>query len=113
MIVIRLFKIEGSTLVTGRKNLAAKAIAGILASGPEPFAKFDLGPYVKSYNPDAHDGRGEAFFTNRIKMAKKFNSIDEAMEFWNQTSKVRPIRPDGKPNRPLTAYNITFETVKE
>jgi len=39
--------------------------------------------------------------------AKKFSSPTEAMNFWNIQSETHPIREtDGKPNRPMTAFNI-------
>lgn len=41
--------------------------------------------------------------------AKKFNSQIEALEYWKTPSSVLPTRPDGKPNRPLSAYTITVE----
>lgn len=34
----------------------------------------------------------------------------EVMAFWKTTSRVNPIRADGRPNRPLTAF--TIEPVK-
>jgi hypothetical protein len=43
----------------------------------------------------------------------RFDDFLAAMECWKMPSRVRPLRPDGKPNRPLTVYTITFETVAE
>jgi hypothetical protein len=61
------------------------------------------GLYLKSMDFDAHDGIGAAEFTPRIERAMKFESATAALEFWRTVSKVKPIREDGKPNRPLTA----------
>jgi hypothetical protein len=38
-----------------------------------------------------------------------FEDHAAAMEVWTRQSRVRPLRPDGKPNRPLTAYTISIE----
>lgn len=64
--------------------------------------------YVKAFDPDAHDGRGHAAFTPHQADALQFDSHKEVFEFWRQTSTVLPVRPDGKPNRPLTAYTCEF-----
>lgn len=65
--------------------------------------------YVREFDPDANEGRGHVGLTGDPKKAKTFGSQREAWEFWRQQSKVRPLRPDGKPNRPLTAFSIAIE----
>lgn len=65
------------------------------------------GQYLREFDPDAHDGRGEAVWTDDISLAKKFDSVGSAMAAWKQQSAVRPVRPDGKPNRPLTAFTVS------
>jgi len=67
--------------------------------------------FVQECNVDAHGGRGAVLLTYDIHQAKHFSSVMEAMEFWKRQSNVLPIRPDGKPNRPLTAYTVTLERV--
>lgn len=67
------------------------------------------GEYVKVYDPEAHDGRGYIEFTLDLKEAITFASRREAMDFWRTVSVTRPIRPDGKPNRPLTAFSVMIE----
>jgi hypothetical protein len=69
------------------------------------------GQWLKSFDPDAHAGRGDAVFTDRIEHALKFASKVDAMAFWNTQSKVRPLRPDGRPNKPLTAFTVEIETL--
>lgn len=69
--------------------------------------------YLKSFDIEAFDGRGEANFTNNINEAYKFASVREAMATWITQSKVRPLRDDGRPNKPLTAFHATFETIDE
>lgn len=76
----------------------------------ESFPSNPTGQYVESYDPDAFDGFGTVKFSKHEDEAKVFQSHRDAMEFWNQSSKVRPKRADGKPNRPLTAFSI--EVVK-
>jgi len=106
MFVLRNFHIEGTPLATGREGLAAKAAVEVLR-GPEKM----LGEYLMRADIEAYDGRGYAEFTKKVKKAKRFASYDEAFEFWRAQSKTRPLRPDGRPNRPLTAFNITIERV--
>jgi hypothetical protein len=67
--------------------------------------------FVKSFDHDADRGRGDGKFTNDPNDAKRFDNGADAIEFWQKQSKVRPLRPDGKPNRPLTAYTAAIEPV--
>lgn len=62
-----------------------------------------INQYVETFDHDAHDGAGYGEFTPDIDKAMKFKSAAEAMQFWNKQSTARPLRPDGKPNKPLTA----------
>ncbi len=64
--------------------------------GPE-WKPVPTGSWLKSYDPDAYDGRGSATWT--------FDT-EAAMACWRTVSTVRPTRPDGQPNRPLTAATI-------
>ena len=43
----------------------------------------------------------------------KFADMSEAFECWKRQSTVCPLRADGKPNRPLTAFSITFDFDRE
>lgn len=70
------------------------------------------GQYLASYDPEAHDGWGDAVFTNDIREALVFDNIGAAFEAWKSSPKSRPLRPDGQPNRPLSAFTITFEQVR-
>lgn len=69
------------------------------------------GQFLKSYDPEAHDGRGEVEWTRDPKEAKRFPSFTAAYEEWQFTSVTRPMREDGKPNRPLSAYSIEVVTL--
>jgi hypothetical protein len=46
-------------------------------------------------------------FTQNRDRAKQFENAEQALEYWRTQSKTNPLRPDGKPNRPLTAYTVT------
>ena len=67
------------------------------------------GQYLKSYDPEAHDGQGFAEWTDDPSQAKKFISALDAHALWTTIPKSRPTRPDGRPNRPLTAFSIAVE----
>ena len=69
------------------------------------------GQYLKSFDFEADNGLGFGVFTDRIEEAMLFPDLVAASTFWKTQSKVRPRRPDGKPNRPLTATTITFVKV--
>lgn len=75
-----------------------------------------IGQYVGSGDHDAYDGAGYFEFTSDPDKAMKFAGAGEAMQFWAKQSTVRPVRPDGKPNKPLTAahaeiINLDDDTV--
>ena len=69
------------------------------------------GAYLESYDPEAHDGRGYVNWTMHQHKARVFPDFTAAFECWRQVPACRPVRPDGRPNRPMTAFNITFEQV--
>jgi hypothetical protein len=64
---------------------------------------------VQSFDPDAHDGRGDLRVTDDRQKALSFGSPGEALRFWKKQSTVRPLRSDGEPNRPLTAWTMGIE----
>lgn len=66
------------------------------------------GMWLKTYDPNANDGRGHIDLTTKESEGMAFDDQVAALEFWRQQSTVRPLRPDGKPNRPLTAFNVEF-----
>jgi len=67
------------------------------------------GQWLKAYDPDARGGHGAIKGTPHRKEALRFPDMSAAMKFWRQTSAVLPVRPDGQPNRPLTAFTIEVE----
>ena len=62
--------------------------------------------FLQSCDFEAHGGRGHVEFTKDPAKAMQFNSNPEAFDYWRTTSKTNPVRPDGQPNRPLTAYTV-------
>ena len=69
------------------------------------------GLYLEAFDFEADDGLGFGEFTEDIDRAMQFEDVMAAGEFWRTISKTRPVRPDGQPNRPLTA--LCVEIVKE
>ena len=61
---------------------------------------------LASYDPDAHDGGGAATWTDDPDEAMHFEDAMSVLMFWRQQSKVRPLRDDGEPNRPLTTFTV-------
>jgi hypothetical protein len=70
--------------------------------------------YLASYDVDT-DGLGipSITFTSERSKAMTWATAAEAMECWRQQSKVTPLRPDGRPNRPLTAFSIEIAPADE
>lgn len=83
------------------------AIKMQLWGSPHGPTEFD-GEYLLDMDFEAHDGLGELTTTPDVAKAKWFADMADALEFWGRSPKCRPIRPDGKPNRPLTATNWEF-----
>lgn len=64
------------------------------------------GQYVKGYDLDAFDGRGDVLLTRRLEEAQLWPTAQALYRAWMATSTVRPLRADGQPNRPLTAFSV-------
>lgn len=77
------------------------------------------GLYLSSYDPDWRPSRavrrangypehqtGKADWTADLAEAMKFPDAKAAWDCYVQGSSVVPVRPDGQPNRPLTAYTV-------
>lgn len=72
--------------------------------GPTPYD----GQYLRDFDFEAADGRGEILMTPKIEEAKRFADLAEAIAYRQRCPVCRPIREDGQPNRPLTATNWSF-----
>ena len=66
-----------------------------------------IGAWLREADADTDGGRGHATFTADLSAALKFDSMLAAMDFWKTQSTVEPLRADGKPNRPLTAFTVS------
>ena len=77
-------------------------VLGSASSGWTP----DVPTWVKSCDVDGMDGVGLAELTTNMTEAITFKDAGEAMRFWRRRSRVRPLRDDGMPNRPLTVYTV-------
>lgn len=69
------------------------------------------GEYLKDFDFEAHGGVGDIALTPNLDEAKQFATFVDAWLFWRTVPKCKPIREDGKPNRPLTAANWEFKQV--
>jgi len=109
----------GSALMSSHKGermqpptFIVMVFQGFATEGMDPLKYQDfIGQYVKSYSIEAYDGRGDVTFTDDIMEAARWPDLRHAMATWQQVSRLRPRRPDGKPNRPLTAMTVSFESV--
>ena len=79
-------------------------LAGEVIS-PQPGAPDPSGAYLKSFDVDAFDGAGTCEW-GTMQEAMQFDNFHTAFDTWRTLSKVRPVRKDGRPNRPLTAFHI-------
>ena len=70
-----------------------------------------VGAYLARYDPEAHDGQGWAEWTTDPGQALTLPDAVAAMRLHQAVPARRPVRPDGKPNRPLAAFTILIEPV--
>lgn len=68
----------------------------------------EAGSYIKNFDAEAYPARGSVLLTWEPEDAKRFSNQQQAFEFWQTQCKHEPVRPDGRPNRPLTAYNVSI-----
>lgn len=104
--------------MTTHENTQDKVIRIIgLANGGE--TAFD-GQYVVIYDP-GRDGvepttkrpmRCYLQTTPDITRATRYDLVS-AHRLWTAEDPRNPIRPDGKPNRPLTAFTVTIEPMEK
>lgn len=67
------------------------------------------GQFIGAFNPRPLP-HGAVRFTRERRNALRFISAGEAFEFYGQ---AHGTRPDGEPNRPLTAWSVSIEPVDE
>jgi hypothetical protein len=85
-------------------KIVAPAIEGIEVPG------MWWGQYLMTYDPEAKGGRGVATTTPDLAEAMHFDSVSQAFARYYAVPKNLSWRPDGRLNRPLTAF--TIEIVK-
>ena len=81
----------------------------------EAWSRRAVHQWLKGYDPDAHNGAGHVEMTTHVDQAHRFPDFAAAMACWKLVSSTHPIRLDGKPNRPLTAWTIqviSFDAAK-
>jgi hypothetical protein len=67
------------------------------------------GQYLLSYDPEAAGGFGVWAWTADPALAMVFPGAPAAFRCWRAVPANHPVRQsDGKPNRPLTAFSVTF-----
>lgn len=77
-------------------------IVGLAGRGPSEGLE---GKFLVRFS-DAGDYAGNITTTDDPAKARRFRTKTAAFLYWRQESKLRPRRPDGKPNRPLTAFTV-------
>lgn len=66
----------------------------------------EAGCYVRRYTPDGFGGNGRIVVTPNEAHARRYPDQLSAWQEYLRTSATHPRRPDGQPNRPLTAYTV-------
>jgi len=66
------------------------------------------GNYIVAWNPHTKFGICEVTSTDDISKAHHFDNESQAHWHWTTTSNIQPVRPDGRPNRPLTGLTIAL-----
>jgi hypothetical protein len=95
----------------GKPAVAYEGVAGDLAVAAVS-NEIEVGKYLEWSDPDAKHGMGDDRWTDDVAKAKRFPSFEAAMACWTATSRIRPRRPDGEPNRPMTAYSVSVEKLE-
>lgn len=67
------------------------------------------GRYVVEWDSNVPYGTLSISSSISLFSARIFNDSSEALIEWNSVSNVEPLRPDGEPNKPLTAVSILVE----
>jgi hypothetical protein len=74
---------------------------------------FETITFVKDHDFEMDHGRGCLYTTENLEEAMLFTSRWNAHEFWLRKSEKYPIRPDGHPNRPMSAFTVSIMKKKE
>lgn len=88
--------------------MAALKIIGLVSGEPTPFDR----QYVVEYDPsrDGVDPAGDGMLCHLTTTPDRGAALElpkmAAFELWRKVDDRTPLRPDGKPNRPLTAFTV-------
>lgn len=85
------------------------SLIGLADGRPSPVDR----AYLVRCDVDARNGVGEVIGTDDPDKAMVFDTIIDAMSYYRRESTVVPLRPDGRPNRPLTAFTILIKPVED
>lgn len=86
-------------------------IIGMATGGPCPYDDQYLVEYDPERDGETPDGRpmiAHIVTTDDPAEARHFADFREATECWKRVCERSPRRPDGEPNRPLTAFSVEF-----
>jgi hypothetical protein len=72
----------------------------------------EIGAWLVDDDVDARDGRGTLQLSQDPAEARVFAHIGEALDYWRRPSQKTPLRPDGRPNRPLTAFTVELRSLE-
>jgi hypothetical protein len=87
-------------------------IVGLVTGEATPFDDQFLKEYDPSRKGKSPDGKpmvAHMVTTPNIDEAMTFADIVEGHKVWTKVDPERPVRNDGLPNRPLTAFSVVFE----
>lgn len=65
--------------------------------------------WLMAYDVDAYGGTGFVELTPNPEYALQFPDELAVMAAMGSTSRVKPVRPDGLPNRPLAAFTVMVD----
>lgn len=83
------------------------AIRLLATATPPPPGSWETYPaWLKDCDHEAADGRGIVMLCSNAGGARLFTEMKHAVAFYQRVPQCRPLRPDGFPNRPLTAYTV-------
>lgn len=84
-----------------------------LPDGPERNDPNDWLGWLVECDVNARDGFGTIKMTRDVKEAKRFDSADHAIAYYRRQSEIKPLRGDGRPNRPCTAFSVEICPVED
>jgi hypothetical protein len=73
---------------------------------------YEVGAWLERFDAEFGGGRGWARWTRDPRKAAQYPNLAAAHAAWTTVPKCAPVRPDGKPNRPLTAFTVTIEPAR-